>query len=328
MPLNGSGTFTRLYNWVTDKANAIKIRADRMDAEFDGIVAALSMAMYRDGQGVPTANIPFGNRRLTNLADATAATDALNRQTADSRYLQSSTYDANTIIKADADNTPEALTIAEQRIIGRLTGGEITGLTDIQVAEFVRAATGGFLGAVTITGPSTSFEFLDTNDYLQIKPQDYASNKPALVFGTDGTGWRIRLSDGIDTDGNLELLCGSLTHQGNPVLCNTDTTLEAGFASTVVDDGTKSSGTYTPDWAGGNFRKITNGGAFVLAAPSAGGDYTMVIRIVNGGSSGAITFSGFETIDGDSYATTSSHRYLLFITVVDGQQYATLKRIV
>src|SRR5688572_31596085 len=104
----------------------------------------------------------------------------------------------------------------------------------------------------------------------------------------------------------------------------TDTTLTKGFASAVVDDGTKSSGTYTPDWAGGNFRKCLNGGAFTLAAPTASGDYTMVVEIVNGGSSGSITFSGFETIDGDTYATTSTHVYLLFITKIDGRQYGTL----
>lgn len=34
--------FTRLYNWVTDKNNGVKIQAARMDAEFDGIATGLS----------------------------------------------------------------------------------------------------------------------------------------------------------------------------------------------------------------------------------------------------------------------------------------------
>lgn len=42
-------------------------------------------------------------------------------------------FDANTILKADSDNTPIALTLAEQRILGRITGGSITGLTAAQV---------------------------------------------------------------------------------------------------------------------------------------------------------------------------------------------------
>jgi len=48
-------------------------------------------------------------------------------------YVQNSTFNANTILKADTDNTPEALEIAEQRIVGRKTSGNITGLTGAEV---------------------------------------------------------------------------------------------------------------------------------------------------------------------------------------------------
>ncbi len=41
-------------------------------------------------------------------------------------------FDANTILKADTDNTPEALTVAEQRIVGRITSGVIAALTGAQ----------------------------------------------------------------------------------------------------------------------------------------------------------------------------------------------------
>jgi len=42
-------------------------------------------------------------------------------------------FDANTILKADSDNTPAALTVAEQRLVGRITSGVITALTAAQV---------------------------------------------------------------------------------------------------------------------------------------------------------------------------------------------------
>ena len=48
------------------------------------------------------------------------------------RVLES-LFDANTIIKADSDDTPAALTIAEQQLVGRITAGVITGLTATQV---------------------------------------------------------------------------------------------------------------------------------------------------------------------------------------------------
>ena len=88
MAYNGSGTFTRLYNWVTDRTNLIKIRADRMDAEMDGMASGLSNAICKDGQTTLTGDIPFSNRKLTGLGNATLAADALNMQTADGRYFR------------------------------------------------------------------------------------------------------------------------------------------------------------------------------------------------------------------------------------------------
>ena len=86
MAYNGSGTFTRLYNWVTDRTNSIKIRADRMDAEMDGFASGLSNVICKDGQTTLTGDIPFSNRKITGLGDATLAADALNQQSGDVRY--------------------------------------------------------------------------------------------------------------------------------------------------------------------------------------------------------------------------------------------------
>ena len=54
-----SGTFSRIYDWTDDRDNGIKIRADRMDAEFDGIATGLSTALLKDGTQTATAKIPF-----------------------------------------------------------------------------------------------------------------------------------------------------------------------------------------------------------------------------------------------------------------------------
>lgn len=67
MPFNGSGTFERLYNWVNDAANGIKILATRMDAETDGIAAGLSNCITRDGQGKPTAAQDWNGQNLTSV---------------------------------------------------------------------------------------------------------------------------------------------------------------------------------------------------------------------------------------------------------------------
>lgn len=43
--------------------------------------------------------------------------------------VDKSTFDANTVLKADTDNTPAALTVGEQTVVGRATGGNIAALS-------------------------------------------------------------------------------------------------------------------------------------------------------------------------------------------------------
>jgi hypothetical protein len=78
MPFNGSGTFVRLYNWVTDKNNGVPITASRFDGEDDDFAAGLSQCLTRDGQGTPTGPLNVATQRIINVADPTALTDAVN----------------------------------------------------------------------------------------------------------------------------------------------------------------------------------------------------------------------------------------------------------
>jgi len=50
-----------------------------------------------------------------------------------SGFVAVETFDANSILKADSDNTPIVQTVAEQRLVGRITAGSITDLTVAQV---------------------------------------------------------------------------------------------------------------------------------------------------------------------------------------------------
>ena len=89
MAFNGAGVFSRIYNFVTDRNSGIKILASRMDGELDGFATGLSNTICRDGQSTITQDIPFNNRKITGLGNATADADALNRITADGRFLSS-----------------------------------------------------------------------------------------------------------------------------------------------------------------------------------------------------------------------------------------------
>jgi len=54
--------------------------------------------------------------------------------------VHNSLFDANTILAANTDDTPAALTVAEQRIVGRMTAGNIASLTAAQVRTMLAAA--------------------------------------------------------------------------------------------------------------------------------------------------------------------------------------------
>lgn len=75
MPYNGSGTFTREYDWTEDAANNIDIDATRMDTEMDGMATGLSTALTKDGQTNPTQNLPMNSKKHTGVANASARTE-------------------------------------------------------------------------------------------------------------------------------------------------------------------------------------------------------------------------------------------------------------
>lgn len=120
---------------------------------------------------------------------------------------------------------------------------------------------------------------------------------------------------------------GVMTLENNTVITSrqaTNTAVQplayAGFTTTADNDGTIASGTYLPTPVGGNMKRIINGGAFTISAPTEAGDYTMVIQITNAGSgaAGVITLSGFTKTSGSLFTTTGGHDFFLYITKCNG----------
>jgi len=55
-------------------------------------------------------------------------------------FLMHHLFDANTILGADSDNTPTARTIAVQQVVGRITGGNIKGLSVAELQTLALSA--------------------------------------------------------------------------------------------------------------------------------------------------------------------------------------------
>jgi len=81
---NGNGTFSQLYNWVTDAANGLFVSSSRMQAECQDIADGLSTCITKDGQTTVTADIPMAGFKFTGLGLGSSSTDSATIQNANS----------------------------------------------------------------------------------------------------------------------------------------------------------------------------------------------------------------------------------------------------
>src|ERR1035437_1804805 len=107
----------------------------------------------------------------------------------------------------------------------------------------------------------------------------------------------------------------------------TTATITVGYGLTPFSAGTKSSGTFTPAPASGNYQYATNNGAHTLAAPAS--DCAIDIYYLNGSSAGAITFSGFTVSSsvGDALDTVNTHKFIISIRRINSISTYAIKAL-
>lgn len=151
-------------------------------------------------------------------------------------------------------------------------------------------------------------------------PQFTAIN---LGHPTDTTFTRVSAGVAAIEGSNILLASGlgSITQAFDADTLKADVSddLTVGFTATAFAAGTKTTGTFTPDPASGNFQTVTNGGAHTLDPPSS--TCTMVLQYTNNGSAGTITTSGYTKVTGSSITTTNGDDFMMFITKVGSFSY-------
>ena len=186
------------------------------------------------------------------------------------------------------------------------TGSNGGGILTVVGADFLAPVGSNAASVVTVGGSQTLTNKTLTDAIVGTQSQGNNSTKAAsTAYVQNEIGSSIQAYD-ADT-----------------LKADTSDDLTAGFTSTSVNAGTKSSGTFTPTYATGGVQHCTNGGAFTLGVPTGHG--SMILDITNNGSAGAITTSGFTKKTGDSFDTTNAHIFRCYITTGNGGSHLNVQ---
>lgn len=218
------GTRTGTNTWAQADAAGVDILSADHDTHDEDVATALRTMWMRDGGNQPTADMPFGGYKATGVGDATAATDALNRQTGDARYFLQT--EAEGTIASAATTNIGAETNFRLNVTGTVT---ITSLgTTANSRKLLR-----FSDALTLTHNATTL-ILPGAANITTAAGDFAE------FVSDGSGnWRCVMftrADGSSLGGGGGLFKGNNGEVGsapgdifriNAQTLTVDTTIDA-----------------------------------------------------------------------------------------------------
>ncbi|MFA6040612.1 MAG: hypothetical protein WC733_03835 [Methylophilus sp.] len=177
MPRNGAGSYTLVSgNPVVTNTTISSTWANNTLSD---IATALTQSIAKDGQTVPTANLPMGGFKLTNLASGTAATDSAN------------------LGQTQSDATKYLASVAGTDTITGSLNPAITAYAAGQTFRFVAAASN--TGAVTININSLGAKAITKEGTTALAAGDILINALyEIVY--DGTQFQL-VNSSIDWNG-------------------------------------------------------------------------------------------------------------------------------
>lgn len=189
MPYNGTGIFSRVYQWVNDAANNLDVDATRTDTDSNDIADGLSNCITRDGQSPAVADIPLGGFKLTGVGNGSAPGDAVN-------YGQAFTNPTFVGFTATGtvNLTGATVTVATQALGDNTTKAASTAF--VQQAAFTAALPAQSLGFLRSSGAAAAFTQTHTG-YAQkeVKGADIASS--ATINLSTATGNFVHITGAV-----------------------------------------------------------------------------------------------------------------------------------
>lgn len=294
MSFNGSGTF-QINTAGQPVVTGTVISSTAFNALTADLATGLSTCITKDGQTTPSANIPMGGFKITNLANGTNATDAVNfsqLQSSAAKYLTVSGTDTIT-----AGLTP-ALTVYTTGdtfsfVVANTNTTAVTINIDSLGAKAITrdgstALTAGDLVAgevVMIVYDGTRFQVINPNAFTNLK-----------VSGTLGVTGAATLSSTLDVTGTTTVTNLTASGTGTIPTLNTTGTATIGTLNVTGTVGAlTSTSTFTDTY--GKVRAIPQSGSdkttsYTLATTDVG-------RFVGVGTGGSITIPNSTFSTGD-----------------------------
>ena len=171
--------------------------------------------------------------KLAGIEAAADVTDATNVDAAGA--VMEADYGAQTILAATADDTPAALTVAEQTLVGRITGGNVDALTAAQVRTLLNVEDGAAADPSAAEVKTLYESNADTNAFTDADE----SKLDGIESGADVTDTANVTAAGALMDSEVDADIKTLTLPAS-------TTISV-FGASLVDDATAADARTTLD---------------------------------------------------------------------------------
>ncbi|SHM07063.1 hypothetical protein SAMN05444159_7592 [Bradyrhizobium lablabi] len=212
-------------------------------------------------------------------------------------WTATQTFPAASITNSELANS--SITIGSTNVALGGTAATIAGLT--LTAPNLGAATATTINKLTITPPATGSTLTIADG------KTYVVNNSITLAGTDNTTWT---GAGV----NMTLAALNIADQ-----------VLTGGANVTAQS--QSTGNITVDCGSRPIQTITNNGAYTITAPS--NDGFCLLKVTNGASAGATTFTGFSvgTNTGDGLTTTNGNKFVISIIRAGGDSTYSVKAL-
>ena len=296
MSYNGSGTFN-INSAGQPVVSGTVISSTAFNALTADLGTGLTTALTKDGQTTPTANIPMGTYKITNLGAGTVATDAV-------RLGQLQNFSTGTLI-----------TVAGTDTITGTVSPSLTAYTAGQIFSFVVGTTN--TGAVTLNIDGLGAKAVTRTGAIALVAGGMVTGQVALVE-YDGTRFQL-----LDPNAFTDLLVSGLLTATNVTASGLLTVTT--YVESVVAVGTVTSSS-TLSLTSGTVQTATltasTACTFTMPTATAGKSFVLLLKQAASTGNGTATFTGvkFGTAGAPTITATAGKMDILTF-IADGTNW-------